>query len=633
MNALPLPKSLLILFTGLSLTACNEVAEEVVRSTKFEPAAPQLRVEGPVLVADTDFAFVDSTGKRWLAPTGTKTDGATIPRWALSVVGDRMDVSYRNAALIHDAYCQGGLNGSGASYHKDKWQNVHRMFYEACVANGVEPSRARLMFSAVWMGGPRWDENGVITSSEGMNLSPEQKAQKLVAVKEHIDKNAPSGPAKGDYSDLTDLMELMTAIEQDVKEIKATTAKIDTKTDRILAKVEDMSAAFASLSRQGGVIADPQTPEQHYHNARFHELGGDYGNARRSYLAYFGFDLDYLDPHLRFLDFLKLQEGRAGAREAYQVIVERAKSIVPRYASLLLWERDERIRKLEAFLSEHPDFAPGYYHLSEEFSAAKLGTPSLDDKKKEKQYLEKFLELAAAGKLMRWFIDQEMVSAWLKGAEDRLTAIKASVSESVLANPVEVRWMPTNAGWMGNISVAEAAREIFWKGPGMADFKSTGFASNRDPRTGEPMPQMTVSLSQEAARGEIAVKYTNAAGASMGPYTLLFDPASAALVETKHILDLTRNSWVSFRDWDGKLLLYFSHLLSHRGALREIRYGLDRDQPDQSYPFPPTDQPGVAPISDEVSIYTAVPLTTQFVTVQVIYRDGSSSEMVRVNRR
>jgi len=194
------------------------------------------------------------------------------------------------------------------------------------------------MFSAVWMGGPRWGEEG--GAPDGLELTPEEKMEKLVAVRDHFDQKGDEAPAQGDYSDLDALMELMTEIGADVKEIKATTTRIDTKTDEILATVGDMSEAFADLSRQGGVIAEPETPEEHYHNARIHELGGDYGNARRSYLAYFGFDLDYLDPHLRYLDFLKLQEGRAGARESYQLLVNRAESIVPTYAAILLGGAD-----------------------------------------------------------------------------------------------------------------------------------------------------------------------------------------------------------------------------------------------------------------------------------------------------
>jgi hypothetical protein len=593
----------------------------------FEPRTPVLRTEGPVFTLEHDFVFVDSLGKRWLAPQGTKTDGATIPQWALSIIGDRMNEEFRGAALVHDAYCQGGLNGSGASYRKDTWQNVHRMFYEACVANGVDPYRARLMFSAVWVGGPRWDD-------QTPALTTEQKMAQLQAIKEHVEADAAAhtAPPKGDYSDLTGLIQTMSQIEKDVKELKITTARIETKTDQILTNLEAMSASFANLEKQGGIIAAPKSPEEHYHNARIHELGGDYGNTRQSYLAYFASDLDYLDPHLRYLDFLKLQEGRAGARETYQLIVQKAKSIVPAYAASLLWERDQRIAKLTEFIATQPDFVPAYYHLSEEYSAARIGTQSLEDKRLERLYLEKFNSLASEGKLLRWFIDRSLVSAWQKDAESRLAALKSSVSDTVMANPVELRWMSTNGGWMGAVSIAEPALEIFWKGPGQPEFKSTGPSPSRDPRTGKPYPNMTITLPENTPKAEFQIKYINASGQEMGPFALPFDPALSSLVESKHTLELTRTSWVSFRDWDGKLLLYFSHLLSYRGVLKEIRYGVDKDIPDTKYPFPPYDKPGFAPISEDVTIHIEVPATTQSVTVQLTFRDGTQSEIVRFNR-
>jgi hypothetical protein len=199
-------------------------------------------------------------------------------------------------------------------------------------------------------------------------------------------------------------------------------------------------------------------------------------------------------------------------------------------------------------------------------------------------------------------------------------------------NPVELRWMSTNGGWMGAVSIAEPALEIFWKGPGQPEFKSTGPSPSRDPRTGKPYPNMTITLPENTPKAEFQIKYINASGQEMGPFALPFDPALSSLVESKHTLELTRTSWVSFRDWDGKLLLYFSHLLSYRGVLKEIRYGVDKDIPDTKYPFPPYDKPGFAPISEDVTIHIEVPATTQSVTVQLTFRDGTQSEIVRFNR-
>lgn len=106
--------------------------------------------------------FVDSAGRPWIAEQGTLTDGASIPRWALSFIGPPLDPRYREAAIVHDAYC-GDENEGGPSYEQGTWQSVHRMFYEACIANGTGRRTAKVMFFAVWRWGPKWDEEESVT--------------------------------------------------------------------------------------------------------------------------------------------------------------------------------------------------------------------------------------------------------------------------------------------------------------------------------------------------------------------------------------------------------------------------------------------------------------------------------------
>ncbi len=100
--------------------------------------------------------FVDSQGKRWIAPSRTLTDGASIPRIFTSIVGDPTSPEFRNAAAVHDAYCGIG-NELGANYQIDTWQEVHRMFYDGLIVGGTDEITAKLMFAAVWLGGPRWN--------------------------------------------------------------------------------------------------------------------------------------------------------------------------------------------------------------------------------------------------------------------------------------------------------------------------------------------------------------------------------------------------------------------------------------------------------------------------------------------
>jgi len=124
---------------------------------RFETAPAKIVPRDDDWVLEEDFYFVDSTGKLWKAPKGTVTDGASIPAVFLSLTGGPLDKAYRDAAVVHDAYCD-SRNSAGESYQTESWRAVHRMFYEACVTAGTGPKQARAMYAAVWLGGPRWDD-------------------------------------------------------------------------------------------------------------------------------------------------------------------------------------------------------------------------------------------------------------------------------------------------------------------------------------------------------------------------------------------------------------------------------------------------------------------------------------------
>lgn len=102
--------------------------------------------------------FIDAEGQDWTAPAQTLTDGATIPPVFVSLIGDPLTQSFRSAAAMHDAYCGKG-NEAGPVYHSRNWEDVHRMFYDALIVNGTPPVKAKIMFAAVYLGGPRWGQS------------------------------------------------------------------------------------------------------------------------------------------------------------------------------------------------------------------------------------------------------------------------------------------------------------------------------------------------------------------------------------------------------------------------------------------------------------------------------------------
>ena len=94
------------------------------------------------------------------------------------------------------------------------------------------------------------------------------------------------------------------------------------------------------------------------------------------------------------------------------------------------------------------------------------------------------------------------------------------------------------------------------------------------------------------------------------------------------MLNATAGSWLSFRDYEGKVLLYFTHLMSYRPLLKEIRYSLNSDALDKTFAFRPSDK--MFEVGEE--LYLAVPRETQFATVQVTYKDGTLSTPQKVMR-
>ncbi len=113
--------------------------------------------QGAFLPTLEQVSFVDARGQRWTAPPNTLTDGASIPPVFAPLIGDRQRREFVLAGALHDAYCGIG-NEALSTYHTRPWEDVHRMFYEALLTAGTAPRRAKVMFAAVYLGGPRWND-------------------------------------------------------------------------------------------------------------------------------------------------------------------------------------------------------------------------------------------------------------------------------------------------------------------------------------------------------------------------------------------------------------------------------------------------------------------------------------------
>ena len=149
----------------------------------------------------------------------------------------------------------------------------------------------------------------------------------------------------------------------------------------------------------------------------------------------------------------------------------------------------------------------------------------------------------------------------------------------------------------------------------MDKFQSTGvnaYAGNR--------PKLDFTISAGQSKMEVLVKYIDVKGVENGPFKVVFDPFKAqAEASKRHVITL-KNSLLSFRDYDNKLILYFTNLLSVAKGIKEIRYSSDNNSLDKTLPFDP--------LKPYDSPYVILPYETQKVFCQITYKDDTKSEVI-----
>jgi hypothetical protein len=188
-----------------------------------------------------------------------------------------------------------------------------------------------------------------------------------------------------------------------------------------------------------------------------------------------------------------------------------------------------------------------------------------------------------------------------------------------------------NGGWTVVFSIADPTLGISWRMGEAGDFRETGFMDTLDPRTRKRMPNPSIELPADAPAATIQVRYVDTSGEVQGPFPIRFDPEAALIRDQRKILDMTATSWLSFREFNG-LLVYYTHLMSYRCAIREVRVGIDSTVPDKVLKMPPCDPRDPSVIPHEAQPYLKLAPATKSVSVELTYRDGSVSEIKSFRR-
>ncbi len=414
------------------------------------------------------------------------------------------------------------------------------------------------------------------------------------------------------------------------QEQAATTERIAESTEKLVLAVDTIARGFETLAQQGGIIANPTRPDEHYHNARVYELGGDMLNARRSYLAFAAFDIDAVDPYLRFATLLRVQDGRAGAREVFGALAEKAKAPAIRLVHALQFEDQQRPGKLDEFLKANPDYGPAWYLMADEYSENRLGFQTLADKRAEAEALTRFRFYEPEGGLLKYFVDHAVLAEWLDRSKSRLAAL-GDVLDPALFTPKIVP-MRSNADWMITVSLPEPATGLSWRLGADGAFAETGFLTMTDQRTGKPMPNPSFALPASTPPGVIAIKYLDMRGRETGPFDIRFDPNAMLVEQNKQLLEQFWTSWIAFDASGNRGNVYFSHMLSYRCAIGQVRYGFNGGGLDRQIDMPPCNEKDPYALPDNFMPYFKVGEDVTAMSVQITYVDGSQSPVREFKR-
>ncbi|HET7885383.1 MAG TPA: caspase family protein [Bradyrhizobium sp.] len=209
-------------------------------------------------------------------------------------------------------------------------------------------------------------------------------------------------------------------------------------------------------------------------------------------------------------------------------------------------------------------------------------------------------------------------------------AVPRPSKEDALNAPIAL-FSRHNGGWTMVFSIADPTLGISWRMGNSGDFRETGFLDTLDSRTRKRMPNPSVELAADTPAATFEVRYVDVSGNLQGPFPIKFDPEAALIRDQRKILDMTANSWLSFREFNG-LLVYYTHLMSYRCAIREVKIGIDSAVPDQVLKLPPCDMKDPSAIPYEAKPYLKLSPSNRFVSVELTYRDGSVSEIKSFRR-
>lgn len=139
--------------------------------------------DGINMVLLNELRYTDPYGEVWIAPAGSRVNGASIPRAFWSMIGGPFEGKYRNASVLHDvAYAQ----------QNRPWEDADRMFYNAMRCSGVGVVTAKTMYYALRRHGRHWKHRQAVPAQTDPQRPSEISPSDVDEIQKWIRSNDPN---------------------------------------------------------------------------------------------------------------------------------------------------------------------------------------------------------------------------------------------------------------------------------------------------------------------------------------------------------------------------------------------------------------------------------------------------------
>lgn len=137
---------------------------------------------------------------------------------------------------------------------------------------------------------------------------------------------------------------------------------LNKSSEKVLTQLKDIRSQIQNLSQKGGIISNPKSDADYYHNAQIYLLNGNGGLARTAMEQFINMQPSFVDTHLKYQSMINNTEGKNKTQEIYQALHEK----FPKELTVeLMWIRSladpiVKIQKFHELMKQQPDFAPAF---------------------------------------------------------------------------------------------------------------------------------------------------------------------------------------------------------------------------------------------------------------------------------